>query len=149
MNHDCDRAREWASAGIDGELSAFESALLEAHLAGCPPCRNFQSAAAGASAALRTASLERFELPVATGSNHRRRLYGRLAPAAAVAVAVIGVAGILTSAQLRHFDGRDTPAPASVQRNAAINLLKVAGTQREAILKQRAELRLPRGAVGR
>jgi predicted anti-sigma-YlaC factor YlaD len=32
MHGHCERARQWASADVDGELSTFERALLEDHL---------------------------------------------------------------------------------------------------------------------
>ena len=35
----CERAREWASLRLDGELSQFESAMLESHLARCAACQ--------------------------------------------------------------------------------------------------------------
>jgi len=39
----CDRAREWSSLRVDGELSEIEDALLEKHLGGCPDCRSFEA----------------------------------------------------------------------------------------------------------
>jgi predicted anti-sigma-YlaC factor YlaD len=54
----CERARWWASLRADGELSALESAMLRAHLAGCLPCRSFASCADDVAAALRGARLE-------------------------------------------------------------------------------------------
>jgi hypothetical protein len=47
MHAACDRAREWATADVDGELSSFERVLLNAHLAECPTCREFQVAVNG------------------------------------------------------------------------------------------------------
>ena len=44
---DCARAREAASARADGELSELESGALDAHLHGCPACRDFARSAAG------------------------------------------------------------------------------------------------------
>jgi anti-sigma factor RsiW len=34
----CERARTWFSLRLDGELSEFESVLLDAHLGRCAPC---------------------------------------------------------------------------------------------------------------
>jgi predicted anti-sigma-YlaC factor YlaD len=57
----CERARRWASLRADNELSEIESALLEAHLGRCVPCRTFADGAEDVAAALRTARLERPE----------------------------------------------------------------------------------------
>jgi predicted anti-sigma-YlaC factor YlaD len=42
----CDRFREALSARLDGEPPGLPEADLEAHLAGCPACRDWQEAAA-------------------------------------------------------------------------------------------------------
>jgi predicted anti-sigma-YlaC factor YlaD len=100
VHGDCDRARQWASADVDGELSAFERFLLENHLAGCPPCREYSTSVGGLTKALRAAPLEPFEV-IVTGRN-RRRVSLRFAPAAAaMAVAVVGLGSILASSEVR------------------------------------------------
>ena len=35
----CDRAREWASLRLDGELSQLEGAMLASHVDRCAECR--------------------------------------------------------------------------------------------------------------
>ena len=55
----CDRAREYASLRLDGELSDFESALLDSHIERCPSCRAFAEDLVGVTERLRTAPLER------------------------------------------------------------------------------------------
>lgn len=42
---DCDIAREALSARIDGEREAIPAARVDEHLAGCGPCRDWQTAA--------------------------------------------------------------------------------------------------------
>ena len=42
---ECDRAREAISARIDGEDPGVPGGALEAHLAGCDACRNWQQRA--------------------------------------------------------------------------------------------------------
>ena len=97
----CDRARQWATADLDGELSRFEHVLLSAHLADCPSCREFATAIGGFTAMLRTAPPESLERPIEIG-RLRRRLGLRLAPAvAAMAVTVVGLGSILASSDLR------------------------------------------------
>jgi predicted anti-sigma-YlaC factor YlaD len=97
----CDRARQWATADLDGELSRFERVLLSAHLEDCPSCREFTTAIGGFTAMLRTAPPEALERPIEIG-RLRRRLGLRLAPAvAAMAVTVVGLGSILASSDLR------------------------------------------------
>jgi predicted anti-sigma-YlaC factor YlaD len=85
---------------LDGELSGFERALLEAHVAGCPSCSEFRSEIGGLTGALRVAPHERFEGIVI--GRIRRRARMRLAPAvAAMAVAAVGLGSILASSSLR------------------------------------------------
>jgi predicted anti-sigma-YlaC factor YlaD len=101
MHGACDRARQWATSDLDGELSRFERVLLDAHLADCPSCREFSAAIGGFTEMLRTAPLERLERPIEIGRLHRR-IGLRLAPAvAAMAVAVVGLGSILASSDLR------------------------------------------------
>ena len=101
MSADCERARQWASIELDGELSTFERVLLRAHLAHCPPCRAFRERTSGLTHALRTAPLEHLEQPIQIGGM-RRRLRLRLAPAAAaMAVAFVGLGSILATSAVR------------------------------------------------
>jgi len=100
VHADCDRAREWASADLDGELSTFERALLEGHLAGCPSCSEFHMAIGNLTGALRAASRESFEVGVSRRT--RRRVSLRLAPAvAAMAVAAVGLGSFLASSAVQ------------------------------------------------
>ena len=107
----CERARQWISLELDGELSEFERALLDPHLARCAVCRAFQLGAAGAAAHLRTTPLERLETSISLPSRARRRVSAlRVGAAAAAVVAAtsFGVASALRtgkSAPVRHFGG--------------------------------------------
>src|SRR5438477_537085 len=76
----CDRAREWASLRMDGELSELESALLEAHLKRCEACGSFAVEVEAVALQLRAASLERIEPPKAHTSDFGVRHRGRQAP---------------------------------------------------------------------
>ena len=107
MHGACDRARQWATADLDGELSRFERVLLSAHLDDCPACRDFTVAIGGFTGLLRTAPPERLERPIEIG-RLRRRVGLRLAPAiAAMAVTVVGLGSILASSDLRTRSVRD------------------------------------------
>lgn len=97
----CERARQWATADLDGELSRFERVLLSAHLADCPDCREFAGSIDGFTQLLRTAQPEALERPIEIG-RLRRRMRLRLAPAvAAMAVTVVGLGSLLASSDLR------------------------------------------------
>jgi anti-sigma factor RsiW len=95
----CEQAREAVSLQLDGELSPFERARLDAHLQRCGQCRAFYADAAGFTTALRQAPLEvlgrRVTLP--------RRAAGWRAPntvaAAAAALAAAFAAGALLDDQ--------------------------------------------------
>lgn len=108
MHGACDRARQWATADLDGELSRFERVLLDAHLGECPSCREFAIASGGITEMLRSAPLESLERTIEIG-RLRRRLGLRLAPAvAAMAVTVVGLGSILASSDLRTRSVRES-----------------------------------------
>ncbi len=107
MSRDCERARQWASLDVDGELSTFEGVLLNAHAAGCADCREFRASVAHAASALRAAPLEPFTVTVP--SRVRRRISRSLAPAvAALAVVSVGLGSIAASSHI-GLSHRSTP----------------------------------------
>ena len=55
----CDRAREWVSLRLDGELSPLEEELLERHLELCDECRLFEVDVRWATDVLRLTPQER------------------------------------------------------------------------------------------
>ena len=113
MHGQCERARRWASAELDGELSSFERALLHDHLGRCAECQTFTDSVGGLTAALREAPMESFEGVVV--SRPRRRFHVPVASiAVAMAVAAIGLGSLLASVQLKGSSVssriRETPA---------------------------------------
>jgi hypothetical protein len=54
----CDRARQWSSLRVDGELSELEDVLLEQHLGGCADCCSFEADLHSAAQVLRTSPVE-------------------------------------------------------------------------------------------
>jgi anti-sigma factor RsiW len=86
----CDRAREWISLQLDGELSDFERIVLETHVARCPDCRAFRVDVRGISRQLRHAPLEPLPRPVVLP--RRTRFEGRMLPYVAAAAAAVAVA---------------------------------------------------------
>jgi anti-sigma factor RsiW len=119
------------SAALDGELSEFESFLLQTHLAGCDSCREFEASARTSTTMLRAASLEPLTRPVAVPSRLRRSAGFRVpAAAAAAAVVMVALGGVFESlhsgAAIREpqpsastFD--DQSARALTHRNEAAN----------------------------
>jgi predicted anti-sigma-YlaC factor YlaD len=101
LTRQCERARECASLRLDGELSEFEQALLNAHLGRCEPCRVFAAELDGATSHIRNAPLQTLERPVALPS--RRRISYRpveIAAAAALMLTALGITGAV-----RTFEG--------------------------------------------
>jgi len=86
---ECTRAREAASARLDGELSQLELAQLDMHVAGCLDCAEYAALIAATAAQLRTAELVQPQEPILV-PRLRRRL--RIMPAAAAAAVIAGVA---------------------------------------------------------
>jgi predicted anti-sigma-YlaC factor YlaD len=156
MHGKCDRARQWASLELDGELSSFERALLESHLEACPSCAEFRAEINGLTSALRAAPYEPFEGVVL--GRVRRRVRLRLAPAAAaMAVAAVGLGSVLASVSFRgspvaHFaaqsvdvSGVDSAAAATDTMN--LSMAKALQTKRERT-KARLAPRGPRSLRG-
>ena len=85
---DCARARESASARLDGELAELQAAQLEAHLRSCPECRAYAAGIEVFTRGLRAAP--RAEPTVAAFAPQRRRRTGLVPAAAAIVVAVAG-----------------------------------------------------------
>jgi predicted anti-sigma-YlaC factor YlaD len=91
----CERSREWASLRLDGQLSTFETALLDRHLRRCPACRAFAEGVTVQTQLLRSAPLEEplrgVTLPERSSRPVRRGAAGALGAlvAAAAAAAVL------------------------------------------------------------
>jgi Putative zinc-finger len=130
----CERARQWASVGLDGELSSFERALLADHLGKCPECREFSADVAGLTAALRAAPYEQFE-GITIGRMRRRARVAFAPVAVAAAVAAIGLGSILASVHLKGTGGLQplprTPALAGVAKADTLNLSTLSGLERQ------------------
>src|SRR5207247_8945881 len=90
----CERAREWASLRLDGELSELEQALLRAHLARCASCSAYARAITETTSAIRVAERQQLPEPITLPLRRRRSgipahaLRASTAAAAVVAAAV-------------------------------------------------------------
>ena len=89
---DCTRARESASARLDGELVELQAAQLEAHLRFCPDCRAFASGISATGELLRNAALDQTSEAMFVPVRESRRRIGALPVAAAAAAVVLAVA---------------------------------------------------------
>jgi predicted anti-sigma-YlaC factor YlaD len=152
MHGKCDRARQWASLELDGELSSFERALLENHLAGCASCSEFRAEISGLTGALRAAPYEPFA-GVVLGRT-RRRVHLRLAPAvAAMAVAAVGLGSILASSAFQSSSvGRFAAQGVAVVPSAALapDTMNVSTSKALETLRARTKARIaprPRGSL--
>ena len=96
MSAVCERARTYVSLQLDDELSQLEEAMLHAHVARCEPCRAYAVEVAAATRELRGAKQEQLERPIAL-PRRQRVSFGtvQVAAAAAVALAAVGVGGLL------------------------------------------------------
>jgi anti-sigma factor RsiW len=106
----CERARQWASLRVDGELSELEDALLEKHLDGCATCRSFAHRLAATTELVRATPQEQAELVYAPPERRVIRLpVGRRV--AIVAVAAAAALGSFVGSSLQ----RPGPAPATAR----------------------------------
>jgi anti-sigma factor RsiW len=114
----CDRAHQWVSLRLDGELSQLEGALLDAHLARCSACAAYAADVDGLTRDLRSALLESLEQPIAVP--RRRRIPLRLAnvSAAAALLAVAAGVGSIMSGSEGHVRN---PSLARVQAADGVN----------------------------
>ena len=93
----CERAREWLSLRLDGELSELAQKMLEAHLARCAQCREYEAEVVTMTRLIRATPLERPEHDFALPRGSRFGLSARRLAAVASGAAVVGlgVAGAL------------------------------------------------------
>jgi Putative zinc-finger len=107
----CERARQWASLRVDGELTELEDALLEKHLEACGPCRSFAARLTAVTELVRATPQERPQIDYAP---RVRR------PAAFPIGRRVAIVAVAAAAALGSFVGSSlqkpakAPAPASV-----------------------------------
>jgi len=91
----CERAAQWTSLELDGELSPLEQAALARHLERCETCGELRAELGGITALLRSAPLAEPEYDVVLHSAGRRRARVvrrvTLGAAFAAAAAAVGV----------------------------------------------------------
>jgi anti-sigma factor RsiW len=135
--HACERAREWASLRLDGELSELEQALFDAHLERCPACAAYAQSIARTTEQIRTAGLQRLAHPLSLPLRRRvtfpaRALQAGTATAAALAAAVglgtlFGAGGQPSlSANAARLSASAIPAGPNSESDALLKLPRLA-----------------------
>jgi ferric-dicitrate binding protein FerR (iron transport regulator) len=113
----CDRAREYSSRSLDGELSDFERALLDTHLERCEECRAYSAELTEIVTRMRMAPLETLPQPVSLPSRRRVRARAFQAAAAVAAAAVAATAGLVGSLQSHSPQSRPNPTLEAIIRS--------------------------------
>lgn len=90
---DCDRARELASRGLDGDLTEFDASALRTHLRECVACAEVAQAMGEITEQVRTAVPMEPAPPVVVAVRPVRRGRHRLAATAVAIVATAAAAG--------------------------------------------------------
>ena len=136
----CDRAQQWISLRLDGELSQLEQAMLRGHVARCGGCARFARDVADATEALRSAQLVALDRPFATPSRRRYPMIRRTALAAAAALLIVA-GGLGTALRGPATDERAfAPSPGMLRASAGddrqLRDLRRAQLQAELIMLQ-------------
>jgi ferric-dicitrate binding protein FerR (iron transport regulator) len=113
----CDRAREYSSRSLDGELSDFEQALLDTHLERCEECRAYSAELTEIVTRMRMAPLESLPQPVSLPSRRRVRARAFQGAAAVAAAAVAVTAGLVGSMQSHSSPARPNPTLEAIIRS--------------------------------
>jgi anti-sigma factor RsiW len=113
----CERAREWSSLRIDGELSVLEEELLERHLGTCELCADFEDAMRTTAGAMRAAPVERPSRLTRIPARRTAGLSRQRRRTAVVAAAALALGALVGS----YFDRPPQPAP--VDGGSQVSLL--------------------------
>jgi predicted anti-sigma-YlaC factor YlaD len=93
----CDRAREWASLRLDGELSELEAAMLDGHLARCAACAAVVAETEAITNAVRRSPLLPLARPISTPRRHVAFRAARVTAAAAVMLVAAGLGSVFAT----------------------------------------------------
>jgi Putative zinc-finger len=109
-NTRCDRARQWSSLRLDGELSELEAVLLDKHLENCGACLSFDQGLHVAATTLRLTPPEPLLVPIRLPERRvafpaRRRLV------VAGIAAALALGSVVGSSLHRPAPDTTTPAP--------------------------------------
>jgi predicted anti-sigma-YlaC factor YlaD len=129
-SNDCAHLREQLSAALDGELSPFERARVDAHLAVCGACREYATVTADAARLLRATPLEEISVPFVLPS--RRLALARKVQVGAAAATLLAAVGLASVA------GNVGPSSPSPQHNNTSTAKKLRFPEQELRMLQRA-----------
>jgi predicted anti-sigma-YlaC factor YlaD len=115
----CERAREWASLRLDGELSELERALLVAHTRNCAACAEYVEDVGAITTAIRSAELEQLPRPVALPHRRSFAWATRTLQAGAATAAVLAI-----TAGLALQVGRTSSSHAGVPGRLPANMIQ-------------------------
>jgi anti-sigma factor RsiW len=115
----CERAREWASLRLDGELSELERALLDAHARRCGACAQYVEEIGAITASLRSAEREELPRPVSLPLRRSFAWATRALQAGAATAAVLAI-----TAGLSLQVGRSSSSHASVPGRLPANAIQ-------------------------
>jgi len=119
----CDRATQWLSLELDGELSQLEQAALARHIEACARCRDLSEDVRAFTAMLREAPLVELERPIVVLAPRRARTARRVTAAALAFAGVVAAAAIGGFVPGGNTDTRSTltfRSPQEQQRFAEI-----------------------------
>jgi predicted anti-sigma-YlaC factor YlaD len=116
----CERTREWATLRLDGEISEFETAIMQSHLERCPACSGFAEDVAAITAGVRSTPLEPLTHPVEVGSPRRLRLPLRHVQVAAAAALVVLATGLGSVYGALHRT--EHPGPSTTPHRAPVGM---------------------------
>jgi predicted anti-sigma-YlaC factor YlaD len=129
----CERASQWISLELDGELSELEQAGLVRHVARCDRCRELREELAGMTVLLRAEPLAEplRELRFAAPRRRRARVASRLGFVAAVGAIVAAVAALITTSSPTGLLGQSSQALSFVNQREQIRFAqnKTQGTE--------------------
>jgi predicted anti-sigma-YlaC factor YlaD len=123
---ECAHACQQLSLRADGELSEFETVLLEAHLAVCADCRAYEKGVTGFTTLLRAVPLEQpivpFQLP--RGRSRANALLGGSlrAGSAAAALAIVALTGLATLHTALHRSPSGVPSASVAETRLVLDL---------------------------
>jgi anti-sigma factor RsiW len=92
----CERAREWASLQLDGELSELERAMLRAHTRRCSACADYVLEVGAITERVRRTQLEPVPHPIVLPLRRSFGWTSRVLQAGAATAAVVAVTAGLT-----------------------------------------------------
>lgn len=138
---DCMRAREGASARLDGALGELESVWLDGHLRRCAACSAFAGQVAVTAAVLRAAPLD--PAPAGLFVRGRRRVAVPVAAvAASIAIAVTAATSFFVGQQLgERSSGRPIAATTAFASSTRLDPGLIAMLQR-GLFRARADRRV-------